>query len=50
MVLTVKQKKLNGYLIFNSHRNLWAHEGTKGKRLNKLEVEFIEKIHNHFYK
>lgn len=35
---------------FNSYRNLWAHEGTKEKRLNKEEVEFLEKIHGHFYK
>lgn len=34
---------------FNSYRNLWAHEGTKEKRLNKEEVEFLEKIHGHFY-
>lgn len=34
---------------FNSYRNLWAHEGTKEKRLNKEEVEFLEKIHRHFY-
>ena len=34
---------------FNSYRNLWAHEGTKEKRLNKEEVNFLEKIHNHFY-
>jgi len=45
-----KAEKIKWISIFNSHRNLWAHEGTKGKRLNKLEVEFIEKIHNHFYK
>ena len=35
---------------FNSYRNLWAHEGTKEKRLNKQEVEFLENIHGHFYK
>lgn len=34
---------------FNSYRNLWAHEGTKEKRLNKQEVEFLENIHGHFY-
>jgi DNA sulfur modification protein DndB len=45
-----KAEKIKWISIFNSHRNLWAHEGTKGKRLNKLEVDFIEKIHNHFYK
>jgi DNA sulfur modification protein DndB len=45
-----KAEKIKWISIFNSHRNLWAHEGTKGKRLNKTEVEFIEKIHKHFYK
>jgi len=35
---------------FNSYRNLWAHEGTKEKRLNKNEVEFLSKIHSHFNK
>ncbi|WP_312314413.1 DGQHR domain-containing protein [Empedobacter brevis] len=45
-----KPKALKWVSFFNSYRNLWAHEGTKEKRLNKEEVEFIEKIHNHFYK
>lgn len=45
-----KQKALKWISFFNSYRNLWAHEGTKEKRLNREEVEFIEKIHNHFYK
>jgi DNA sulfur modification protein DndB len=45
-----KAEKIKWISIFNSHRNLWAHEGTKGKRLNKTEVEFIEKIYKHFYK
>jgi DNA sulfur modification protein DndB len=44
-----KPKGLKWISFFNSYRNLWAHEGTKEKRLNKEEVEFIEKIHNHFY-
>ena len=44
-----KSEKIKWISIFNSHRNLWAHEGTKGKRLNKSEVEFIEKIYKHFY-
>ncbi len=34
---------------FNSYRNLWAHEGTKEKRLNREEVGFLEKIYKHFY-
>lgn len=45
-----KPKALKWISFFNSYRNLWAHEGTKEKRLDKSEVEFIEKIHNHFYK
>ncbi|MBG6060471.1 DNA sulfur modification protein DndB [Flavobacterium sp. CG_9.1] len=45
-----KLEKIKWISVFNSHRNLWAHEGTKGKRLNKIEVEFIENIHDHFYK
>ncbi len=34
---------------FNSYRNLWAHEGTKQKRLNKSEVSFLRRIHQEFY-
>ena len=45
-----RAKCLKWISYFNSYRNLWAHEGTKEKRLNKDEVEFIEKIHCHFYK
>lgn len=44
-----KAKALKWLSYFNSYRNLWAHEGTKEKRLNKEEVNFIEKIHRHFY-
>ena len=29
----------------NSHRNLWAHEGSKKKTLNREEVEFLEDLH-----
>ena len=35
---------------FNSYRNMWAHEGTKEKTLNKEEVAFLERIYYHFYK
>lgn len=45
-----KQKALKWISFFNSYRNLWAHEGTKEKRLNREEVNFIEKIHSHFYR
>lgn len=44
-----KPEKLKWISHFNSYRNLWAHEGTKEKRLNKEEVEFLKKIHKHFY-
>lgn len=45
-----KTKSLKWISFFNSYRNLWAHEGTKEKRLNRDEVNFIEDIYNHFYK
>lgn len=44
-----KTEKLKWISHFNSYRNLWAHEGSKEKRLNKKEVKFLEKIHGHFY-
>lgn len=44
-----KAKSLKWISFFNSYRNLWAHEGTKEKRLNKEEVQFIEKVHFHFF-
>jgi len=43
-----KPEKIKWISFFNSYRNLWAHEGTKEKRLNKEEVEFLEKINHHF--
>jgi len=43
-----KPEKLKWISFFNSYRNLWAHEGTKEKRLNKEEVQFLEKVHSHF--
>ena len=43
-----KGEKLKWISFFNSYRNLWAHEGTKEKRLNKEEVQFLEKVHSHF--
>ncbi|CAM4345180.1 hypothetical protein AQBE111736_12265 [Aquirufa beregesia] len=45
-----KSEKLQWISNFNSYRNLWAHEGTKEKRLNKEEVVFLEFIHSKFYK
>lgn len=44
-----KAEKIKWISLFNSYRNLWAHEGTKEKQLNKSEVDFLEKIHDHFY-
>lgn len=34
---------------FNSYRNLWAHAGSKEKRLNKEEVKFLKHVYTHFY-
>jgi DNA sulfur modification protein DndB len=44
-----KTQKIKWISFFNSYRNLWAHEGTKEKRLNKKEVEFLKNIYDHFY-
>lgn len=44
-----KSDRVKWISYFNSYRNLWAHEGTKEKRLNKEEVSFLQKIHWHFY-
>jgi len=43
-----KSDKVKWISQFNKYRNLWAHKATKEKRLNKEEVHFLEKIHNHF--
>ncbi|SHA06916.1 hypothetical protein BTHERMOSOX_1250 [Bathymodiolus thermophilus thioautotrophic gill symbiont] len=43
-----KSEKVKWISQFNKYRNLWAHTATKGKRLNKEEVRFLEKIHKHF--
>jgi len=40
-----KSEKLKWMSIFNSLRNLYAHEGSKEKGLNKDEVETLRKIH-----
>lgn len=44
-----KADRLKWISIFNTHRNTLAHIGTKETGLNKEEVAFLEKIHNHFY-
>jgi DNA sulfur modification protein DndB len=43
-----KSEKIKWISLFNSYRNLWAHEGTKEKRLNKEEVMFLENVNQHF--
>lgn len=43
-----KSEKLKWISLFNSYRNLWAHEGTKETRLNREEVKFLSTIHKHF--
>lgn len=45
-----KKEVLKWISYFNSYRNQLAHEGSKEKGINKKEVDFLEKIHNHFYK
>ncbi|MAZ70865.1 DGQHR domain-containing protein [Porticoccus sp.] len=40
-----KADKVKWMAVFNSHRNLWAHEGSKKKTLNREEVEFLEDLH-----
>jgi DNA sulfur modification protein DndB len=45
-----KEEKIKWISFFNSHRNLWAHEGTKEERLNREEVNFLKVIHKHFFK
>lgn len=44
-----KKEALKWIAYFNSYRNQLAHEGSKEKGINKKEVDFLEKIHNHFY-
>ncbi|PCI56107.1 MAG: hypothetical protein COB36_04795 [Alphaproteobacteria bacterium] len=44
-----KSEKLKWLSVFNSHRNNWAHEGTKEKGLNKNEVEFLKKLHENLH-
>ncbi len=46
--LNSKKVRLKWIGIFNSYRNLWAHEGTKEKRLNREEVGFLKSVHDHF--
>ncbi len=41
-----KAEKLKWLSLFNELRNLWAHEGSKDKGLNREEVQMLEKIHS----
>ena len=42
-----KTEKTKWISVFNSHRNLWAHKGTREKRLNREEVNFLQQMHDH---
>ncbi len=46
--LNSKADCLKWIVLFNSYRNLWAHEGTKEKRLNREEVGFLKSVHDRF--
>ena len=43
-----KKDRTKWMMIFNQYRNLWAHEGSKEKGLNREEVQFLEKVHRSF--
>lgn len=43
-----KSERIKWLSVFNSLRNLWAHEGTKEKGLNQHEVDQLQKIHDYF--
>jgi len=45
-----KAERVKWLSLFSSLRNLWAHEGTKEKGLNRHEVDMLKQIHDHFYK
>ena len=42
-----KAERLKWLSIFNSHRNNWAHAGTKEKGLNREEVDFLKVVYGH---
>jgi DNA sulfur modification protein DndB len=44
-----KKERTKWISLFNSYRNVWAHEGSKEQRLNREEVNFLMLIHVHFY-
>ncbi len=43
------KQQLKWITIFNSHRNILAHEGSKETGLNKEEVMFLRKIYDYFF-
>lgn len=45
-----KAEKIKWLSLFNSLRNLWAHEGTKETGLNREEVKQLQKIHDDLLK
>ncbi|WP_299681994.1 DGQHR domain-containing protein [uncultured Dokdonia sp.] len=45
-----KATRVKWISYFNSYRNLSAHAGSKDKGLNKEEIEFLQKVREHFYK
>lgn len=42
-----KVEKIKWLSVFNSHRNNWAHAGTKEKGLNREEVNFLQVVYDH---
>ncbi len=42
-----KVEKIKWLSVFNSHRNNWAHAGTKEKGLNREEVDFLQVVYDH---
>jgi DNA sulfur modification protein DndB len=42
-----KAERLKWLSVFNSHRNNWAHAGTKEKGLNREEVNFLQVVYDH---
>lgn len=43
-----KSDKIKWILTFNQYRNKRTHSATKGKKLNKKEIQFLQNIYNHF--
>lgn len=43
-----KAEKVKWLSLFNSYRNVWAHEGTKEKGLSQREVDMLQLVFDHF--